>query len=138
MTEEEFGRLKPSELILVALADLEKVEKDPNYKVDMLTYHAMKDTRCSVCFAGAAMAVSLDCCIDENLIPSDFINPVRGNLAALNMFRRGSVPTALFQMGISSSRGLEFVRPITDYHTKPERFKKEIRELAQDLASANL
>lgn len=44
-----------SDCLEVALADLERVEKLPNYVVAMDTFHATEKGKCCVCLAGAAM-----------------------------------------------------------------------------------
>lgn len=53
---------KLSEAIHLALHDLELVEFDPNYLVDMGNWHrrSLDGTKCIVCFAGSIMAKSLE------------------------------------------------------------------------------
>ena len=49
---------KPSELIRLALSDLEKCEGDSRYEVDMNEWHVptQKGHVCYVCLAGSVMA----------------------------------------------------------------------------------
>ena len=48
---------KPSELLKVALTDLELVEGDSKYRVDMRNWHTPQyDKTCEVCLAGSVMA----------------------------------------------------------------------------------
>lgn len=72
-------KVKPPEklyqAILIALKDLEAVEKDYRYNVNMnLTYHSPTSfgLKCNVCFAGSIMAKTLDCPINEVVHPSYF------------------------------------------------------------------
>jgi hypothetical protein len=51
---------KKSELLKLALRDLEVVEKDDKYTVDMHNYYCQKMDSCYVCLAGAVMANTLD------------------------------------------------------------------------------
>ena len=51
---------KKSELLTLALRDLEVVEKDNKYTVDMGDYYHQTMNSCYVCLAGAVMANTLD------------------------------------------------------------------------------
>lgn len=52
---------KKSELIRLAIADLEKCEQDPNYTIDMTRWHEPRyDGVCQVCLAGSVMAKTLN------------------------------------------------------------------------------
>ena len=67
---------KRSELIKVAIADLELVEKDKNYTLNMDQWHVpiiedfnLDFKSCAVCLAVAVMAKSLDCDINRRIYP---------------------------------------------------------------------
>ena len=50
---------KPSELIRLALSDLEECEQDPKYAVDMGSWHRPVGAQCLVCLAGSVMAKTM-------------------------------------------------------------------------------
>jgi hypothetical protein len=81
----------PSALIVVALADLAKVEADPRYAVNMSWWHRPKDKsrRCVVCLAGAVMAKTLGSDPTKYLAPYSFDRDVAQKLNALDAFRVG-------------------------------------------------
>jgi hypothetical protein len=83
---------KPSQLIKLALKDLRQVEKMPDkYVVDMGLWHK-PNSHCSVCFAGAVMAVSLKISHKANIIPNRLDNELlRFRLEALDSVRCGKV-----------------------------------------------
>lgn len=55
-SEKSINHLKASELILRSIEDLERIEKLPDYKVDMSYWYSRDEDTCSVCLAGAVMA----------------------------------------------------------------------------------
>jgi hypothetical protein len=93
---------KPSELIEVALRDLELCIKDPNYRVDMTTWHAPMNGVCLVCLAGAVMAKSLGLYHKIDVSPSWYVigefNYRR--LVALNSLRNGHMGEFLCRVGV--------------------------------------
>jgi hypothetical protein len=131
---------KPSELILLALEDLEKTEKDYRYKIDMDVYHDRLDGDgliCSVCLAGAVMAQRLhpgD--VDRCLMPGYFDVKTRNKLYALNSFRQGCVHDGLWNMNEEFSCGAvdQIDTFITPYEVDPNSFKSDMRKLAQELS----
>jgi hypothetical protein len=131
---------KPSELILLALADLVKVERSKNYVVDMGTFHTKydDDEPCHVCLAGAVMAKSLSIPSDVFVAPRDFESDTKRKLLALDRFRQGWASSAFIRLKRSYRRGFSFDREITPYEEDPRAFKREMRRLAADLASENL
>jgi hypothetical protein len=62
---------KPSELIRVALKDLEEAERDPHYEVEMCTWHRPSSTTgvCTVCLAGSVLAKSCGV-VPEYILPT--------------------------------------------------------------------
>src|SRR5688572_15166149 len=97
---------KPHQLIKIALKDLRQVEKMPDkYVVDMGFWHR-PNSHCSVCFAGAVMAISLKISHKANIIPSCLDNELlRFRLEALDSVRCGNV--AGFVLGFYGSWGWE-------------------------------
>lgn len=94
---------KPSDLILIALKDMEKVEKNPKYKIDQGKWHDpnKNKTKCSVCFAGSVMAMTYKLKPTEYYVPNTLMASETGipgiselvasRIAALNSVRRGLV-----------------------------------------------
>lgn len=82
---------KPSDLLRLAVRDLEATEADENYEVSMeaLWHPGMKpDLRpCLVCFAGATMAKTLGVDIFSGLRPDNFEPIINRQLLALNEAR---------------------------------------------------
>jgi hypothetical protein len=128
--------IKPSELIELALHDLEVVESKPEeYVVKMNTWHTPALDKCEVCFAGAVMAVSLKCG-KKPYIPNDFPE-AKKFLTALDQFRSGHVMGGLNAMGIYYSA----IRPykyVSSYEESPADFKEDMRKLALDLRKRGL
>lgn len=93
---------KPSELIELALKDLETVEKlSILYKVDMATWHdklVLFKQKCKVCLAGAVIACSLGESVFKHIRPEDFkgTDPdTYYKLISLNYFRMGDIYSGL-------------------------------------------
>jgi hypothetical protein len=127
---------KPSELILLALSDLEACEKDPNYKIDMYSWHSPTYGKiCLVCLAGSVMAQTLKAYSFQNLLPHDFSEEIAKKLTALNLFREGDVARGLRELNIMKK--FRF-RKIPEYDEYPEEFKAAMRKLARDLAAKGL
>jgi hypothetical protein len=131
----------PSQLIELALEDLEKVEKDDRYVVDMHVWHHSSpddEWRCHVCLAGAVMAKSLDFapyeCGDD---PEDIMSPnLSQKLEALDCFRRGNVDQGLKYMGIDTL--VCDYKPVTPYGIEPTLFKTRMREIVGLLKEKDL
>jgi hypothetical protein len=127
---------KLSDLIEVALADLEKVEKDPIYKVDMHKWHdPMPDAEgqpvCLVCLAGAVMAKTLEAPEFLDSHPGRFDEKTALKLSALNFIRRGWVSSAMEDLDIKYGGQSEY--KVTPYVLNPEKFKQDLRTIAEDL-----
>lgn len=128
---------KPSELILLALGDLEKCEKDDKYAIDMSNWCCpdWKDPNiCCVCFAGAVMVQTLGIKIESGSYErfpweTDF----ESKLLALDNFRSGHVNRGLQGMGLKPILGLD-VRHGVQYKDDPVKFKAAMRDLAAQLA----
>jgi len=130
----DIATLKPSELIRVAVADLEAVEKDERYRVDMGVWHVRSDESmegpCFVCLAGAVMAKSLGAVHGNNLIPIDFGADLAHSLMALNSFRMGFIDEGLHLMGEDMPVGIPSTFPVTPYVHNPTQFKADMQTMA--------
>lgn len=134
------GKLKPSALIMVAIEDLKKVKEDKEtYRIIPSTWHCHEGGKCSVCFAGAVMAGTL------NIPPRDYVEPyyfkskkTERALLALDLFRRGEVGSGLYFLGIPISGRLEFVNFKMPRNLKTAKFIKAQLALAKELKEAGL
>ena len=75
-------------LLDLAMSDLEKVEKDSRYEVNMNSWH-WKDQKCFVCLAGCVIAKTLNGDINDHLAPSSFSKDTESKLQAIDCFRCG-------------------------------------------------
>lgn len=147
-----------SALILVALADLEAVEKSDTYVVNMGQWHSPSlnagpkgQLQCRVCFAGAVMAQTLGEHPGSYVSIGAFGDDI-GKLTALDTLRYGDLEAALYEFychGHEKNARLEekatlIIAAILEtgyypspaiYSGDPERFKTDMRELAERLAT---
>lgn len=144
---------KPSELILLALDDLQKAIKE-GCGVDMSGWHSVvnlesesldkygrvchtgKTKKCFVCLAGAVMRrVVPD---TQIMYVEGFPKSVANKLWALDQFRSGRVCEGLKYMGIVPPEGNDNLQyhPYVDYMDSPVRFISNIKHLAKNLAKA--
>lgn len=143
---------KPSALITLALDDLEKVEGDSKYRINMNTWHTVSTvtsdvgvgTVCTVCLAGAVMAKTLGARADRDNQPECYASTaVLYKLFALNCFRVGNVIDGLWSMGYRKEaydvrwrRGK--TRRVPDYALDPVGFKRAMRRLVSVLEKEGL
>lgn len=136
---------KPSKLIRLALADLEKIERSKRYRVDMGQFHNPIDTkprraveadRCAVCFAGSVMAKTAGAPRGRWLFPVDYDPDTHMKLVALDRFRLGDIIIGLVSMGLAPIEEEE--RAICHYDVDPKQFKRDMRKLADDLEELKL
>jgi hypothetical protein len=82
------------ELLYIALCDLEKVEKDPRYRIEMEVWHNFNglNNTCKVCLAGAVLAKTCDIPLESNSWEL-FDLPWR-HLRAIDWLRKGYINTA--------------------------------------------
>lgn len=135
---------KPSELIRVALTDLELCEKDSRFKIGMGAWYVPSSTKpiCHVCFAGAVMAMRLGYTqVGVSEIwkkvghPEDFKKEISDKLHALDCFQSGKTDLGLVYMGlgeISFNRETEIV----SYHENSSAFRNSMENLADELEKA--
>ena len=142
----DITNLKPSELIRVALNDLELCEKDAKYNVYMEAWHEPFDQNsdspgCFVCLAGAVIAQSLNTPINFDRSPENFSLPISIRLRVLNLLREGDIPHALALFS-DSQRDFDgdyyfnspvADREITSYSINTRLFKADMLRLADDL-----
>lgn len=130
---------KLSKLVVLALRDLELVEKQPEtYVVDMGKWHD-PNSHCTVCLAGAVMAMTLKESPKQFTTPSEYPRVVAAKLSALNFLRCGDVASAAIVCGHRdrievSLRGFG----ITPYEKSRSGFKKTMKAMANKLAKAGL
>lgn len=148
----------PSAALLAAVADLEAVERNKKYVIDMGNWHipinnmshyvdekiaqAKPNAKCAVCFAGAVMANAVP--IGKRVDWSEFAWPTNVRLDALDDFRSGRVAAALHRWGYDDDfvcsvlpSALHDVS-VTPYETKPDKFKRDMRKLAGKLKEIGL
>ena len=95
---------KPSELVELAIWDLKAIEQNPNYLIDMDSWHVsdIRQPKCWVCLAGAVMAQSLDIQPDMTVKPWDPIfdedDSTKNKLEALDSFRSGDIYNGITHM----------------------------------------
>lgn len=123
---------KASELILVALEDLEKAEQAPGVAVDMATWHTPHDGVCYVCLAGCVLRrFGPD---SEKLTPSMFGASIINKLIALDFLRIGGTMAFVEKLGGKPARVQQFLdapRVCSAYSTDPAQFKAELRSIAE-------
>lgn len=144
-----------SDLLELALNDLEKAENSKTHAVDMGVWlKPHKGGQCLVCLAGSVMAFSLNVTAD----PSDddifgtgwsptcftefsmgshafYSNDDADALQALNDLRTGNVSAAAMDINIELDDEMAYVfdRHIVSYENDSLRFKNQLRELVKDL-----
>jgi hypothetical protein len=118
---------KLSDLIELALGDLEKVEKDERYRVDMDEWHSPNPEACHVCFAGAVIVGTL------GVAPNLWASPWQAvpdlwtdALCDLDTIRNGG-------RHLDQYPHLNNNCVTASYDTDPERFKSQLRQLISDL-----
>jgi hypothetical protein len=153
----------PSELLQQALDDLEKVEADPRYIVDMCRWHQpLEDQRCAVCLAGAVLAGSgLSYTIDWRHI--EFNVNIERKLGVIDSLRTGDARSAICSLHHASApgsmlrtkygdgdsiyasfdnvfeqlpQGLD--RAVTPYSDNPAKWRAEMVQLVADLRANGL
>lgn len=157
---------KPSELLKLAMLDLEKVEADPRYRVDMGEWHK-PNGRCSVCLAGSVMAKTLGLPPNKDdpfydgrrrraeiirwRLPDYRTSPaspdvdptISFKLFALDCFRNGDITCAFGYLGIKrpealpNSIGGELSYMSEDHHRRPQ-WKNHMADLIGILQAEGL
>ena len=137
---------KPSELIRLALADLEACENDEHYQIDMYHWHKpFNDNHtgiyCAVCLAGSVIAKTLGTDMNLEKDPLHFGMPeydppslgTPTKLLCLDMFRLGYVWDPLEQMALLTyqlQEELPETVTIPPYKEDPFGFHRKMHGLA--------
>ncbi len=121
---------KPSELIRLAVHDLEKIEGDERYQFCMAQWHyPVENGPCFVCLAGAVMGGTLRAGDREVCFPATFGKRNAGRLMALESLARGNFTEAFSRMGIEGTPPLtDFAMPY--YREDFEQFKADLLTVA--------
>jgi hypothetical protein len=130
--------IKPSELIKLALHDLEVVENNRQYKVSMDHWHFYNGEKCCVCLAGAFMAVTMKFPVERRIAdPGSCWPEAHPYLLALNRFRLGHVLLGLQEMGITNQHVEPFFE-VRSYQYDPYGFKEDMLRMAEYLETKGL
>ena len=130
---------KPSDLIRVAIADLEKCEADPSYSIDMSEWHRPSGEVCRVCLAGAVMAKTQATDPREDVSPGSITDGHDWNaLRSLDDFRTGDWGCALEFWGIDQVPAGLVRHKVIRYSNDPALFKADMLKAAEILAEAGL
>jgi hypothetical protein len=129
---------KLSELIRVAIKDLEAAEKAENVLIDMNIWHYPDalEQKCVVCLAGSVMRNIIE--DNQNAEPHHFPDPLRRKFNALNEIRDGYIESALGCLGKDLPEELPEYTEITEYEDSPEEFKKDMLRIADELEEHSL
>lgn len=119
---------KPSELIRLAISDLNKVKKD-GHRINMNVYlHAYVDQKCMMCLAGSVMYNTLELRPIKSIDPLCLHPKDASKLIALNEFRIGYVKSGCLLMGIKTSiKDIHTIKYSEDTH---DQFCKQMLRLA--------
>ena len=138
---------KLSELIALSLFDLEQVEKNDKYTVNMSYWYWPHAHTCFVCLGGSVLvnrfnfteeslhgSMMLASVIDLHIAESD-----TNALYALNYIRQGQLALALSQLGFDMPESTDEHKlwphmSITPHHENAQRFKTDLAKLATKLA----
>ena len=133
----------PSALIRLALADLAKVEADPQYVVDMNEWHMPhEDGLCHVGLAGAVMAGSVGIAPHQSFDFWVIGDVMRGQMLALDTFQAGDASIALQLMGLHNDlqdlTGLEDDVRATPYYRDSIVWHRNMNAMADMLEAKGL
>jgi hypothetical protein len=138
---------KLSDLIGVALRDLSSCQADPEYEIDMSTWHRPESNGsvCRICLAGSVMARSLGARRDSRLNPAEYDVDTKCKLMALDSMRSGDVQSALFMLGqyapYHDPQWIEFWSRLDTpaYNPRhPERFDRMMQSMIEELRRVGL
>lgn len=89
---------EPSELLMLALMDLEKIENTPGYVIDMGMWHEPRGGFCHVCLAGAVLAETLNKPMNWDFDHFSMTTELHSKLNAINNLRTGDVVSAVYEL----------------------------------------
>ena len=145
---------KLSDLIEVALADLEKAENTEGQEINMTAwvYVTDKDAQlCSLCLAGSVMAHSLGIVLHNSVSPESFAPSIKQKLYAIDEVRKGQINNAIRRINRANNDGyyIESSRndapinvfknvSIVYYEESSEKWKAQMRHFIDELRMSNL
>lgn len=142
-----------SDMILLALEDLEKCEKNPLYIIDMTNWYRHEGETCKVCLAGSVMAQSFGLNQTEEgrnrrIPPSKFGTIADMKLTALENVRVGDVQSALLNYYHFEPDKREKIdryvdeygvrEVIHEYEESEDLFREKLREISEQLREFGL
>lgn len=141
----------PSKLLQLAMDDLALIEKDERYTVNMSHWHHSWNSladRCSVCLAGAVMAMTCKVPFHYFVVSTDYFE-IENQRAfeAIDWFRQGSIQDAFDKLGLDMSDGSPArtymisngsYAHIPMYQPDPVRFRLAMNVLIYNLEKAGL
>ena len=131
-----------SECIRLALKDEQIMHDSPVYHVDMNVYHQIRDDEhsvCSVCFAGAVIAGTLNIRHDKNVEPCDFDAYTEDRLYALDLIRTGEIGEALTQIDIPEEMHPKpDTKKVRSYHINRKGWRRDMFSIANKLQAQGL
>ena len=127
---------KPGDLIKVALDNLNKVEKDPMYEVNMRdSWHRPFETdtvqKCSVCFSGEVMAKTMNLSRKNEIMPNNFHYKLERKIRALDSFRKGNVEYGLLCLNFRKPDNMLPIFRVESYSHNPRKFKKDMKNMIE-------
>lgn len=128
---------KLSDCLEVALADLERCEKNPAYEIRMMDYHEPRGNVCSVCLAGAAMA-GIGVPPNVDAAPGDFNHHNASRLNAISGVAVGDVFTGLVYMGVECPDSMRRLKSPIHLGEDRTEFKAYIRSAIEGLRKEGL
>lgn len=137
----------PSVRIRESLKALDVFSKTEDCKVDMASFHEIKDEECFACLGGASALVRFE--IDRDMWQSitdqddlcELVGDPNEDLVedyedSLDRAMSGDIDNMFDLMGLNHTLGYEFMRPMTPYHKDPAKWRAEMEVLVNDLAKA--
>ena len=140
---------KLSDILELALEDLNQVERDPNYYVSMGVWHTPSTVGfgdkerevCMVCLAGSLLAKSVKIPLQITYTEMDTDRYVQNNMRAIDNARVGDFQNALYSMGVSAENVSKFEKkfysqiktPLVEYERDSKEFKKNMKEAIEFL-----
>ena len=148
------------ETLRLAIKDLELVEQDGDYIIDMSQWHepdpklreGSMQWDCKVCLAGSIMAKTFEVHQGLSLRCGSFPLSIANKLLAIDSIRKGSIGEALYFFygadeynRMLDSDGRSALQQLTastkvphEYEHNKDKFKKDILDIADKLAQHNL
>ena len=126
---------KPSELLRLALQDLDVASAAGNVIIDMERWHEARFDGCYMCLAGSVMRETLGKSDKDLVSPDDFTSEVRRKLFAIDSFRTGSVHGGLeylgYQINIERRQWANRFHDMIDYHEDEQEWRRNMEEMVE-------